>query len=137
MAQTKKRRSGSLIAEAARVRARRGRRSPTPVEAVHELEIERVSVRRADFYDDAQRFWGIAASLGGSLVGEGLERSTNPLVWIAALEMAKEKVLSMGGAAMEKDWQKAQEWRVKAAKAGTTFAIIEAPEGFEDDDGSA
>ena len=91
MAKTKKRRSGSLIAEAARVRARRARRPPTPVEVAHELEIERVSVRQANFYDDSQRFWGIAASLGGALVGEGLERTTNPLVWVAALEMAKER----------------------------------------------
>jgi hypothetical protein len=137
MAERKKRRSGSLIAEAARVRARRARRPPTEAERLHELEIERVSVRQANFYDDSQRFWGVAASLGGQLVGEGLERTTNPLVWVAALEMAKEKVLSMGGEAMASDWQKAQEWRAKAATAGTTFLIMEAPEGFEDDDGSA
>ena len=43
----------------------------------------------------------------------------------------------MGGEAMASDWQKAQDWRAKAAKAGTTFLIMEAPEGFEDDDDNA
>lgn len=134
MAQTR-RRVGGLVAEAARVRARRPRRQPSDeLPPGAELEIEHVSVRRADFYDDAQRFWGIAASLGGQLVGDGLERVDNPLVWVAALEMAKEKVLSMGSEAMAADWKKAQAWRQTAAKKGMTFMIVEAPTGLDDDE---
>lgn len=82
---------------------------------------------------DPQRFWSVAASLGGFLANEGQERTSNPLVWVAALELAKEAVLGAGGEAFRKDWVKAQEGRKALAKRGVTFHIEQ--EGEVDGEG--
>jgi hypothetical protein len=72
---------------------------------------------------DPVRFWTVAASLGGQLANEGMERADDPLVWVAALEMAKEALLAAGGEAFVADWNKAQRGRQTLAARGTTFHI--------------
>lgn len=80
---------------------------------------------------DPMRFWTFAAALGGQLANEGMERTSDPLLWVAALEMAQEAVLNAGGGDMLEDWGKAMKGRKKLAKQGVTFGIEQ--EGSEPD----
>lgn len=61
--------------------------------------------------------------IAAELANEAPERSSDPLEWIAALEMAKEAVLAMGGARLAIDWGKAQKGRAQLAEQGITFHL--------------
>lgn len=79
--------------------------------------------RRTSRAEHPVAFWSEASALASGLANQGAELTSNPLVWVAALEMAQEAVLGMGGEAMRADWLRAQAGRLDLAVMGTTFSV--------------
>jgi hypothetical protein len=86
----------------------------------------RTNMKRSEERYEPQRFWSEAATLAGALCNTGREMTTNPLVWVAALEMAQEKYLEQGGPLMLADWHRARAGRIQLAEErDVTFSVME------------
>jgi hypothetical protein len=85
-------------------------------------------MNRTEERDEPRRFWAEAADLAGALCNTGREMTTNPLVWVAALEMAQAKYLEQGGPLMLADWHRARAGRIQLAEEhDVTFSVMEVP----------
>lgn len=80
-------------------------------------------MQRTERRADPQAFWRTAAVLGAELANEARERATDPLAWVAALQMAMEAVLKEAGPLFEADWARARRWRDEQASKGVVFGI--------------
>lgn len=92
-----------------------------------------VAPEQCEALADPRAFWGQAARLAAELANEALDRSDDELVWIAALVLAQESVLGLGGERLGRDWEQAQRARIALAAAGVTFHL----DVGEREDGSA
>lgn len=83
---------------------------------------------RTKRYAQPLAFWREAAMLAGGLANEGMQLTQDPLVWVAALEMAQEALLASGGDEMRADWHRAQAGRCELAARDIVFCIEQSEE---------
>jgi hypothetical protein len=98
-------------------------------------EERKKTVGRTELGRDPMAFWVSAVSLGAELANEGRHRSTDPLVWVAALDLAKEAVFKAADSdvvmgQLRKDYDLALEAKAGLAKLGVVLGVQDdLPEG--------